>query len=163
MSKPRMNKPLAIKASKKSVIWSALASLLTIALYATPAQAKTGQEMFVETCSGCHGADGKGIVGLAPSLENPDLWNKLGEHRDKYIAGVVTGGMSGKIESLGNTYQAMAMPPQSYVETQDLVQITHYILHDLNHLEGGPEAKMIDQYKQAPLSHQELHQIRNGG
>lgn len=124
--------------------------------------AETGQDKFVTNCSGCHGMDAKGIVGLAPSLENPSLWSRLGDQRDRYIAGVVTGGMSGKIESLGNTYQGFAMPPQSFIDTADLVDITHYILSDINHLAGGPDAGLIDQYKENPLSHQELHQLRDG-
>ncbi|BEI23015.1 c-type cytochrome [Vibrio fluvialis] len=127
-----------------------------------PVSAESGQDKFVTNCSGCHGMDAKGIIGLAPSLENPELWNRLGDKRDQYIAGVVTGGMSGKIESLGNSYQGFAMPPQSFLETADLVEITHYILSDINHLTGGPDASLIDKYKENPLSHQELHQLRNG-
>ncbi|XAW90649.1 cytochrome c [Vibrio sp. CDRSL-10 TSBA] len=142
-----------------------LRSVLTTAILlgmCSGANASSGQEKFATNCSGCHGLDAKGIVGLAPSLDNPELWKRLGSHRDQYIAGVVTGGMSGKIESLGNTYQGFAMPPQNYLETADLVEITHYILSDINHLSGGPDANLIDKYKENPLSHPELHQLRDG-
>lgn len=127
------------------------------------ATAKTGQELFTANCSGCHGANANGIEGLAPSLHNPELWTKLGAHRDDYIAGVITGGMSGKIESLGKTYQGFAMPPQSFLSSADLVQITHYIIDDVNQLNGGPTETLIEQYKQKPLTHGELHKLRSGG
>ncbi len=141
------------------------ASLVLIigAMLSGVAAAQTGQELFTTSCSGCHGADASGIEGLAPSLHNPELWNKLGAQRDNYIAGVVTGGLSGKLESLGKTYQGFAMPPQSFLSSADLVQITHYILDDVNQLSGGPSEALIDQYKQAPLTHGELHKLRSGG
>lgn len=125
--------------------------------------AQSGKELFGTYCSGCHGANAEGIEGLAPSLHNPQLWSKLGDKRNQYIAGVVTSGLSGKLVSLDKTYQGFAMPPQSFISSQDLVQITHYVLEDVNQQQGGPDQALIDEYKKKPFTHSELHQLRKGG
>ncbi|WP_310607830.1 c-type cytochrome [Buttiauxella brennerae] len=127
------------------------------------ALASDGHEKFVNNCSGCHGLEAEGIPGLAPALNNPDLWNKLGAKRNEYIAGVVTGGLSGKLKSKGNDYDGLVMPPQDFIETADLVDITRYVINDVNKVDGAPDATLINQLKSAPKSHEELHKLRNGG
>lgn len=139
-------------------------SLLLIGLiFPVTTYAQTGQEKFVETCSGCHGVDAEGIPGLAPPLHNTKLWTQLGDQRDRYIAGVVTSGLSGKLVSRGETYQSVAMPSQAYLSTPDLVDITHYLMNDVNQLSGGPNAELIDEFKNNPMSHSALLKIRSGG
>lgn len=148
--------------SKKMPL-STIIGLLVVTCYTLPASALDGHDKFVANCSGCHGENAEGIEGMAPSLYNPELWAKLGDKRNDYIAGVVTGGLSGTLNASGNRFDGMVMPPQDFIDTTDLVAITHYILNELNHVAGGPDAALIDKLKNAPQSHKDLQKLRNGG
>lgn len=141
----------------------ATAGLLVAACSALPASATDGHDKFVANCSGCHGENAEGIEGMAPPLRNPELWARLGDKRNDYIAGVVTGGMSGTLNTGGSSFDGMVMPPQDFIDTAELVVITHYILNEVNHVEGGPDAALIDKLKSAPRSHEDLQKLRNGG
>lgn len=141
----------------------ALISGLMASAPLSAALAADGHQKFIDNCSGCHGEQAEGIPGMAPPLDNPAMWQKLGDKRSDYIAGVVTGGMSGKLDAKGEVFDGMVMPPQDFIETADLVDITHYLLHDVNKLDGGPDAALIDKLKSAPKSHEELHKLRDGG
>jgi mono/diheme cytochrome c family protein len=44
-----------------------------------------GAEIFAATCTGCHGVDGRGILGFAPALNNPQLFGY------DYFAGINSG------------------------------------------------------------------------
>lgn len=142
---------------------SRLLTGLCAALFSLSAAASDGHDKFVANCSGCHGENAEGVEGMAPPLKNPDLWARLGDKRSEYVAGVVTGGMSGALQSDGNNYEGLVMPPQDFIDTADLVDIAHYVLNEVNHVDGGPDAALIDKLKNAPQSHEELHKLRNGG
>ncbi|WP_261372805.1 c-type cytochrome [Yersinia mollaretii] len=148
----------------KKMRLSAIACLLVVTCYALPASAFDGHDKFVANCSGCHGENAKGIEGMAPSLYNPELWTKLGDKRNDYIAGVLTSGLSGTLKTSNSSFDGMVMPPQDFIDTADLVAITHYILNEINHVEGGPgpDAVLIDKLKSAPKSHKDLQALRNG-
>jgi mono/diheme cytochrome c family protein len=137
-----------------------LAGLLTLL---APAAWADGHAAFEENCASCHGADAEGIEGLAPPLHNADLWKALGDHRQAYIAGVVTGGMSGTLQSKGSTYEGLVMPPLGYLDTATLVEITQYVLSDVNKMGDGPSAALITQYQASPPEHAALRKLRNGG
>lgn len=139
-----------------------LAALVASAPYSA-SFASGGQQKFVDNCSGCHGTEAEGIPGMAPPLNNPELWNKLGSKSSEYIAGVMTGGMSGTLHAKGNDYDGMVMPPQDFIDTADLVEISHYLLNEVNKVDGGPDAALIDKLKSAPKSHDDLHKLRDGG
>ena len=145
--------------NKQSLLKLGVAALLSVS--AASAFAANPDPKFIETCSGCHGMDANGIPGMAPALNNPELWQKLGDQRQRYIAGIVTGGMSGKIVSKGQEYTNLVMPPFGYLSTDDLVEITNYIVHDLNQAGAGPDAALIEELKASPLSHKQLRQIRS--
>lgn len=134
-----------------------------LGLLSVQANASPGGDKFVENCSGCHGEDAGGIPGMAPPLKDAPLWQALGDKRSEYIAGVVTGGMGGTLHTPAGDTEDMVMPPQDFIDTADLVQITAYVLQEVNHVPGGPSAEMIDKFKKSPLSHEELLKIRNGG
>lgn len=132
-------------------------------LTATPtiwAAEVSGADLFTNTCAACHGDAGVGIPGLAPPLQNPELWQRLGAKGNEYIAGVMTAGLSGTITVDGIKYQAMVMPPQSMVESEELVKIAEYVLTTLNGSDAVPDVALIDKLKATPLSHKELRAIR---
>ncbi|MDO8827264.1 cytochrome c [Methylophaga sp.] len=120
----------------------------------------SGADLFSNTCAACHGDAGVGIPGLAPPLQNPELWQRLGSKGNEYIAGVMTAGLSGTIIVDGIKYQAMVMPPQSMIASEDLVKIAEYVLTTLNGSEAIPDVALIDKLKATPLSHTELRAIR---
>lgn len=120
----------------------------------------SGADLFSNTCAACHGDAGVGIPGLAPPLQNPELWQRLGPKGNEYIAGVMTAGLSGTIIVDGIKYQAMVMPPQSMIASEDLVKIAEYVLTTLNGSEAIPDVALIDKLKATPLSHTELRAIR---
>ncbi|WP_186381664.1 c-type cytochrome [Yersinia massiliensis] len=146
----------------KKMLRSTVVCFLVATCYAFPATALDGYDKFVANCSGCHGENAEGIEGMAPPLYNPELWAKLGDKRNDYIAGVITGGLSGTLNNSDNRFDGMVMPPQDFIDTADLVAITHYILNELNHVTGGPDAALFDKLKSAPHSHKDLQKLRNG-
>ncbi|QLF93723.1 cytochrome c [Pseudomonas sp. ABC1] len=128
---------------------------------AIPAFADDGQALFVQNCSSCHGTDAEGIEGLAPPLHNPELWQALGDNSARYIAGVMTGGLSGTISAKGLDYFGLVMPPQSHIDSADLQRIARYVIA-LNEAAAAPDQALIDQLKAAPLAHKALRDIRKG-
>jgi mono/diheme cytochrome c family protein len=120
----------------------------------------SGEDLFANTCAACHGAAGVGTPGLAPPLQNPELWQRLGAKSNEYIAGVMTAGMSGTITVAGTKYSAMVMPPQSMLPSNDLAEIAAYVLKTLNGNSTSPDVAFIDALKNKPLSHTELRAIR---
>lgn len=122
--------------------------------------ADSGQALFANTCAACHGEAGVGTPGLAPPLQNPELWQRLGSKGNEYIAGVMTAGMSGTITVAGTKYRAMVMPPQSMIPSEDLAKIAEYVLVTLNGSKTSPDVALIDKLKASPMSHTKLREIR---
>lgn len=122
----------------------------------------SGKVMFENRCAACHGSAGVGIEGVAPPLKNPDLWKLLGGNGGKYIAGVMTGGMSGTINVDGIDYRGLVMPTQAAIESAELAIIAKYVVQTLNGGTSMPSVGMINELKTAPLSHAELRSIRKG-
>jgi len=73
-----------------------------------------GQRLFLNTCSGCHGSDGRGSKGF------PDLTDKdwLGEGTPAYIEKVIVEGRTGM------------MPPMAAAvgSSEDVRNVAHYVL-----------------------------------
>lgn len=126
------------------------------------AVADDGAALFAQHCSGCHGPQAVGIEGIAPPLHNPELWQSLDAQAPRYIAGVMSGGLSGTLNVAGLDYMGLVMPPQSQIDSAQLASIAGYVLGELNGVASAPDAALIDQLKAAPLSHKELRAIRKG-
>ena len=122
----------------------------------------SGKSKFDSLCAACHGAQGVGIEGVAPPLQNPALWKALGENGAKYIAGVMTGGMSGTISVAGVDYRGLVMPPQSTIDSAELAAIAKYVVQNLNSGTSIPSVTLINDLKAAPIPHTELRAIRKG-
>ena len=116
----------------RSRFWSGLlmnkkafrAALLAVPyLLAVPALAdagETGEALFSSICAACHGDQGQGTAGIAPPLVDPTLWQGLGDKAPVYIAGVMAGGMSGKINANGVDYIGLVMPTQGLQQRASL-------------------------------------------
>lgn len=137
--------------------------ILTLALTSHHCLAEpTGAQLFEKHCAACHGQGGVGIEGIAPPLSNPDLWSLLGEKGDTYIAGVMTGGMSGTLKVAGVDYRGLVMPAQSQLDSETLASIAAYVVKTLNGGVASPTANTIESLKTAPMSHQQLRLLRKG-
>lgn len=144
--------------------WLALAGMAAFAASGAPALAADhGKEMFVTVCEACHGEGGIGTEGVAPPLVDPELWSRLGDKAPSYIAGVLAGGLSGKISAKGIDYIGLVMPPQSEAgSAEELAAVANYVLKDLNGLSGTTDAAAIDAALKAPQAHKQLRAMREG-
>jgi len=124
--------------------------------------AADGEAMFKQTCAVCHQAGGVGSPGLAPPLANRELWEKLGANGPRYLAGVMLGGMSGRIEAAGVDYVGLVMPPQQQLDDEQLAAIGTYVLAVMNRSSETLDASAIRQLRSNPLGHSELRKIRRG-
>lgn len=88
--------------------------LVGIPLVGLGAAAHASEELFGEHCAACHGTDAQSTPGLAPPLAYPALWQGLGQDAAGYLAGVVRHGLSGRLQSQGQVYSGLVMPPQSH-------------------------------------------------
>lgn len=95
-----------------------------------------GLEVYTTNCSSCHQPDGLGIPGSFPPLSgNPNVQDS------SYVRTVVTGGLSGPIEVLGETYDGV-MPPFASLSDADIDAVTAYIQADA--FEVGGEGETLE-------------------
>lgn len=136
---------------------------VVLALLAAPAHAgEAGELLFNDNCSGCHQLGGVGSPGLAPPLVDSELWGALGGKAASYVAGVLTGGLSGTIVADGNTYTGLAMPSQAWMSDQDMSAVADYVLNDLNGLGLTIAPELFRETRGAPLTHADLRSLRKG-
>jgi len=90
------------------------------------AQEETGgQDVYLANCSGCHQADGLGVSGSFPPLSgNPDVQDT------EYVRTVITEGLTGPIEVLGETYDGV-MPPFTSLSDADIDAVIAYVQADV--------------------------------
>ncbi|MDQ0322730.1 mono/diheme cytochrome c family protein [Pararhizobium capsulatum DSM 1112] len=142
----------------------ALAAMALITVSPAPALAADhGKDMFVAVCEACHGEGGVGTEGVAPPLVDPALWSRLGDKAPTYIAGVLAGGLSGKISANGIDYIGLVMPPQTEAGSlEELTAVANYVLKDLNGLGSFAHTATIDAALKAPQAHKQLRAMREG-
>ncbi|MBL1268039.1 c-type cytochrome [Vreelandella arctica] len=127
---------------------------LSAFIVASPQGLASGESLFQQNCSSCHGVGAIGTPGLAPPLKNPELWQSLGSQASLYyLVGVVTNGMSGKLEVDGQVYQGLVMPPLAHIESSDLVNIADYVLSDLNGLSVTTSESDVEALQNEPMNH----------
>lgn len=84
-----------------------------------------GQNLYLENCSGCHQPTGVGVPPqFPPLLDNPHMDDS------EYVRDVIENGLSGEIEVLGETYDAV-MPPFPTLEDAQIEAIIAFIQNDL--------------------------------
>ena len=132
-------------------------------LTASPLGLADGDDLFQQNCSSCHGVGAVGIPGLAPPLKKPALWGALDDDALRYLVGVATNGMSGKLEVDGQVYQGMVMPPMSHLDPNDLASIAGYVLSDVNGVSVTPSESDVIALQSESMNHGSLRALRNSG
>jgi mono/diheme cytochrome c family protein len=126
-------------------------------------RAEDGAALFRQHCMACHGEHGAGAAGLAPPLQNAELWGALGKDSTRYILAVMRGGLSGAIRAQGVDYIGLAMPPQAHLKPEEREKIARYVLETLNDAPRTDIASALEaEIAEAPLSHKTLRLARNG-
>lgn len=136
--------------------------LLLGAVAAAPgANAQDGKALFDSVCAACHQAGGVGNPGIAPPLNDAALWQRLGDRAPGYVAGVMTSGLSGMIQSGGQVYAGLVMPPQP-MSDEELAAVGSYLLGTLNQTGQAIAPALIAKTRTAPPSHSALQKLRKG-
>ena len=124
--------------------------VLTLAQVAWADDLDKSKSLFGNRCAACHGAAGVGVEGLAPPLQNPELWKSLGGNGAKYMAGVMTGGMTGTITVADVDYSGLVMPAQSFIEMRPPVATVKPVTSAGSKSAGREAAKVSLAANQSP-------------
>ncbi|PZQ49909.1 MAG: hypothetical protein DI556_10680 [Rhodovulum sulfidophilum] len=140
-------------------------SLVAVAMAALPGAALAdGASIFADTCAACHGEAGVGNPGLAPPLDLADFWAGLGDKAPAYVAGVISSGLTGRINAAGIDYIGLAMPAQAHLSDAEAAEVATYVLATLGGLSGATvSTEMMTADRAAPPSHADLRAMRKGG
>lgn len=135
--------------------------VLLPALFGAPALADdAGEQLFVDTCSGCHQLGGIGQPGLAPPLLDTPLWDGLGDQAPDYLAGIMVSGLTGTITAGGQKFIGLAMPPHDWMSDEEMLAVAAYVLQDLNGLSVALSPETLAAVRAAPPSHADLRALR---
>lgn len=135
--------------------------ILLLAAVAPAAHAQDGKALFDSVCAACHQAGGVGNPGIAPPLNDAAFWQRLGDKSPGYVAGVMTAGLSGMIQSGGQVYAGLVMPPQALTD-EELAAVGTYLLGTLNQTGQAIDTGLIAKTRAAPPSHSALQKLRKG-
>ncbi|MBI2645587.1 MAG: nitrite reductase, copper-containing [Deltaproteobacteria bacterium] len=92
-----------------------------------PKEAKSGQQIFINSCSMCHQSEGQGLAGVFPPLANADYLMKLAKSPDRAsLISIVLKGLSGKVTVNGKEYNNV-MTPISGLSDEDLASVLTYV------------------------------------
>ncbi|MBW8298990.1 MAG: cytochrome c [Hydrogenophaga sp.] len=140
------------------------AAILLLAGLGAPAAAlaEDGASLFEASCSACHQSGGIGNPGIAPPLNDPALWQRLGSRAPDYVAGVMISGMSGTITAGGQMYAGLIMPSHAAITDAELAAIGTYILSTVNATGLALDAAHLEAARQAKPSHADLRKLRKG-
>lgn len=140
------------------------AAILLLAGLGAPAAAlaEDGAALFETSCSACHQSGGIGNPGIAPPLNDPALWQRLGTRAPDYVAGVMISGMSGTITAGGQIYAGLIMPSHAAITDAELAAIGTYILSTVNATGLALDAAHLEAARQARPSHADLRKLRKG-
>ena len=102
----------------------------------------TGRQLYLNTCSGCHGTDGRGMARFAPPLIGSD-W-VLGD--GKRLALILLHGMEGPVDVAGKVYNTPdilpVMPAHSTLDDAAITAILTYIRNEWGN-QAGPIGKRV--------------------
>ncbi|PJI42873.1 MAG: cytochrome C [Rhizobium sp.] len=140
------------------------AAIILLAGLGSPAAAlaEDGAALFEASCSACHQSGGIGTPGIAPPLNDPALWQRLGAKAPDYVAGVMISGLSGTITAGGQMYAGLIMPSHASISDADLAVIGTYILSTVNATGLTLDAAHLEAARQARPSHADLRKLRKG-
>ncbi len=93
-----------------------------------PANAN-GAKVFSTNCSTCHGAQGQGLAGSFPPLDN----NPTVTGDPNKVIGILLGGLHETITVNGQTYNGVMPPWKGTLSTKDIADVITYIRGSLPH------------------------------
>jgi mono/diheme cytochrome c family protein/glucose/arabinose dehydrogenase len=100
----------------------------------------SGRQLYLTTCAGCHGSDGRGLNRFAPPLVGSE-W-VLGD--EKRLALILLHGMEGPLDVNGKRYDAPdilpVMPSHSTMDDNSISSILTYIRNEWGNV-GGPVSR----------------------
>lgn len=140
------------------------AAIILLAGLGSPAAAHAEDEaaLFEASCAACHQSGGIGNPGIAPPLNDPALWQRLGARAPDYVAGVMISGLSGTITAGGQMYAGLIMPSHASLTDADLAAIGTFILSTVNATGLTLDVAHIEAARQAKPSHADLRKLRKG-
>jgi mono/diheme cytochrome c family protein len=149
-----------MRARHSSLLLAALGALAFTGARADTPAVPAGQAVFDRVCAACHQSGGKGNPGVAPTLAGPLAPLFAGADGKRYVAGVLTQGLSGKISSSGEMFMG-AMPTQAALSDAELTDVANYLARDLNGAADAPfSADDIRQARTAKAPHKDLRALR---
>ncbi|MCB1247031.1 MAG: cytochrome c [Acidimicrobiia bacterium] len=98
-------------------------------------QLQLGQQVYTNTCSGCHQPSGTGLPGQIPPLLNNPVVDDA-----EFVKGVVKNGLTGEIEVDGVTYNG-TMPSFSTLSDEEIDAVIAYLQNDLTVPSTGTETE----------------------
>lgn len=125
-----------------------------------------GLQLYRETCSACHGGNGRGIEGLAPPLDNSD-WIKGPAKR---LALVLLHGLKGPLNVNGKQYEFNAQMPglanNPAFSDQDITDLITYISNAFGTSSRGVNPQMIKELrdvkpKDGAFTEEEINTVSN--
>jgi mono/diheme cytochrome c family protein len=135
-------------------------ALLANAAHADSVAVPAGLATFDRICAACHQAGGTGTPGVAPALAGTLAPLVAADDGKRYIAGVLTQGLSGRIASQGQMFMG-AMPSQATLSDAELADVANYLARDLNGAPASPFAAAdFAQAREAKAPHKDLRDLR---
>jgi mono/diheme cytochrome c family protein/glucose/arabinose dehydrogenase len=103
----------------------------------------SGRQLYLTTCAGCHGSDGRGQPRFAPTLIGSD-WVSGDERR---LALILLHGIEGPIEVNGKRYDVPeilpVMPSHSTMDDADIASILTYIRNEWGNVGGAVSRRTV--------------------
>ncbi len=102
-----------------------------------------GRQLYLTTCAGCHGTDGRGLARFAPPLTDSE-W-VLGD--EKRLSLIILHGIEGPIEVGGKRYDAPeilpVMPSHSTLDDASISSILTYIRNEWGNAAGPVSRRVV--------------------
>ncbi len=94
----------------------------TIAKKEATQEPHPGKKVYDSVCMVCHMADGSGVPGMHPPIDESEFVN--GDPQE--LIKIVLEGKSGKVEVKGEVYNGV-MPPQAHLSNQQIADVLTYM------------------------------------
>ncbi len=100
---------------------------------------EAGETIYGRVCVACHQADGKGMPGLFPPLAGASEFYGTPQN----MAKIVVGGLAGKIEVLGESYDAVMPPQGAMLSDYEVAAVTTFVRHSWGNNDGVVTPEMV--------------------
>jgi cytochrome c553 len=108
-----------------------LLALLSAPALALETDSKLGKKIYT-TCSACHLADGKGVVGAFPPIANRLNDIAVDSLGREYLISVVLLGLKGSIKADGKSYYGVMQGFSANFSDEEISAVLNYVIVDLS-------------------------------